>query len=74
MTIGLTFPVKDDEKIKSIPWGAIEPFRQEAMKVHGVPLERLYALGGLTVGEIVDLTGVAEDKFRERFAPKEAKR
>jgi len=46
MTIGWTFPVKDDDKIKSVPWGLIEPNRSRAMKNHGLPLERLYALGG----------------------------
>ena len=52
MTIGSTFPVRGDDKIKSIPWGMIEPHRARAAANHGLPLERLYALGGLTVLEI----------------------
>jgi hypothetical protein len=52
MTIGISFPVRDDEKIKSVPWGLLEANRARAMKNHGMPLERLYALGGLSVVEI----------------------
>ena len=59
MTIGITFLVKDHDKVKSIPWGVIEPFRQRALANHGMTLERLYALGGLSVS---DLAKVLSDK------------
>lgn len=52
MTIGLTFPVKDNDEIKSVPWGLMEMRRERAIKNHGLPLERLAALGGLPLSDI----------------------
>jgi len=57
MTIGMTFPVTGSDKIKSIPWGILEVHRSRALKNHGLPLERLYALGGLSIVEIARIIG-----------------
>jgi hypothetical protein len=65
MTIGMTFPVKGDEKIKSVPWGLVEPFRQDVVAAHGTSLERLYALGGLSIAELAKLTHAPELPERE---------
>lgn len=52
MTIGWTFPVRDCKETNFVPWGLLEQHRSRAIKNHYMPLERLAALGGLTVAEI----------------------
>lgn len=72
MTIGITFPIKGgftikgkqkdgsgDRVLATVPWGFLEPHRPRALKNHGFPLERLYALGGL---EAQDLARVILDR------------
>ena len=58
------FPITDcdaKDKIKSVPWNLIEPYREVIQKVHnGQTLERLAVLGGLSITEIALTIGVSE--------------
>jgi hypothetical protein len=57
VTIGMTFPVLNPKEGEptSVPWGMVEPHRSRAMQNHFQPLERLYARGGLSIGELARL-------------------
>ncbi len=70
MTIGSTFPVRGDDKIKSVPWNLLEANRQRALENHHAPLERLYALGGLTIAEIAEIVSPAKGQRSDADARK----
>lgn len=71
MTIGITFPVRGHDKIKSVPWSVIEHHRQEIVAKHGVSPERLHSLGGLTLEEIAKVTGIARSTLENAHGPQD---
>jgi hypothetical protein len=83
MTIGLIFPVTGHESIKGVPWGLVEPHRQTALRNHGLPLERLAALGGLPIEDVLRIvlrvdrgTALPSEEikaFEQRHSPKAGK-
>jgi len=72
MTIGLTFPVLNSKRLKSVPWGVVEPHRQRAIKNHGQTLERLAARGGLSETELaavlLDRDDATDDQANKALA------
>lgn len=45
------FSILNDLVIRSIPWDAISPHEEQAMKNHSQTLERLHSRGGLSIHE-----------------------
>jgi hypothetical protein len=71
MTIGLTFPIKDHETIESVPWSVVEAHRTAIAAKLGLSPERLHAQGGLTLGELADVTGIDASVLEKAHGPKE---
>lgn len=49
------FKVLGCDKLKSVPWGLVEPHREQAFKNHRQTLERLNSRGGLGIEELYTL-------------------